>query len=70
LGITVPDKHSYPGAGGFVPGGDASLAHVTVVPTIHPSAVLRAEDRDATYDGLVSDLRAAASALGDGNASR
>ena len=37
---------------------------VTAVPTIHPSAVLRAEDRDAAYAGLVSDLRAAAAALG------
>jgi len=30
-----------------------------VVPTIYPSAVLRADDRDAAYAGLVSDLRAA-----------
>jgi len=37
---------------------------VTVVPTIYPSAVLRADDRDAAYAGLVSDLRAAAAALG------
>jgi uracil-DNA glycosylase len=36
---------------------------VTVVPTIHPSAVLRADDRDAAYAGLVSDLRCAASVL-------
>jgi uracil-DNA glycosylase len=36
---------------------------VTVVPTIHPSAVLRADDRDAAYQGLVSDLRTAASSL-------
>ena len=28
--------------------------------TIHPSAVLRAQDRDAAFDGLVSDLRIAA----------
>lgn len=31
--------------------------------TIHPSAVLRAADRDAAYDGLVADLRVAAQAL-------
>ena len=37
---------------------------VTVVPTIHPSAVLRAGDRDAAYAGLVSDLRTAAATLG------
>lgn len=34
-----------------------------VVPTIHPSAVLRADDRAATYDGLVADLRVAAALL-------
>jgi uracil-DNA glycosylase len=47
---------------------EGKMREVTVVPTIHPSAVLRADDRDAAYAGLVSDLRAAASALGDGNA--
>lgn len=31
--------------------------------TLHPSAVLRADDRDAAYAGLVADLRVAASAL-------
>ncbi|ORT59797.1 UdgX family uracil-DNA binding protein [Streptomyces sp. CB03238] len=31
--------------------------------TIHPSAVLRADDRDAVYEGLVSDLRIVARAL-------
>ena len=31
--------------------------------TIHPSAVLRADDRDAAYAGLVADLRVAASVL-------
>jgi uracil-DNA glycosylase len=36
---------------------------VTVVPTIHPSAVLRAEDQEAAYAGLVSDLRSAAAAM-------
>jgi uracil-DNA glycosylase len=36
---------------------------VTVIPTIHPSAVLRADDRDAEFAGLVDDLRVAASAL-------
>jgi DNA polymerase len=43
---------------------------VTVVPTIHPSAVLRAEDRDAVYAGLVSDLCVAAAALPGTPASR
>ncbi|HEY3010076.1 MAG TPA: UdgX family uracil-DNA binding protein [Micromonosporaceae bacterium] len=34
-----------------------------VVATIHPSAVLRAEDREAAYQGLVSDLRVVTKAL-------
>jgi len=34
-----------------------------VVATIHPSAVLRSRERDAMYDGLVSDLRVVASEL-------
>ncbi|GHB27898.1 hypothetical protein GCM10010346_59220 [Streptomyces chryseus] len=34
------------------------------VATLHPSAVLRAHDREAAYEGLVSDLRMAARALG------
>ncbi|MBL1099294.1 UdgX family uracil-DNA binding protein [Streptomyces coffeae] len=38
-----------------------------VVPTLHPAAVLRAEDREARYAGLVSDLRLAARALADGS---
>jgi uracil-DNA glycosylase len=32
--------------------------------TIHPSAVLRADDKDAAYAGLVADLTVAAEALG------
>jgi DNA polymerase len=31
--------------------------------TIHPSAILRAEDRDAVYAGFVADLRVAAGLL-------
>ena len=34
-----------------------------VLTTTHPSAVLRADDRDVAYDALVSDLRVAVSAL-------
>jgi uracil-DNA glycosylase len=45
------------------PGRDGAEREVTVVPTIHPSAVLRAEDRDEAYAGLVSDLCVAAAAL-------
>jgi DNA polymerase len=39
--------------------GDSAYA----MATLHPSAVLRADDRDAAYDGLVADLRVAATAL-------
>jgi DNA polymerase len=34
-----------------------------VVATLHPSAVLRSDDREAAYTGLVSDLEVAARAL-------
>jgi uracil-DNA glycosylase family protein len=42
------------------PGGSAR--EVDIVPTIHPSAVLRADDRDAALDDLVADLQVAAGA--------
>ena len=35
-----------------------------LVPTVHPSSVLRSDDREAAYQGLVSDLKVAARALG------
>lgn len=41
----------------------ASEAGIDVVVTVHPSAVLRADDRDAAFDGLVADLRVAAGVL-------
>jgi uracil-DNA glycosylase len=45
-------------------GSDAQAeAGLIVVPTIHPSAVLRADDRDAVYAGLVNDVRTAADVL-------
>ncbi len=34
-----------------------------VLATIHPSAVLRADDRDEAFAGLVADLGVAAAAL-------
>jgi DNA polymerase len=42
---------------------EASTQGGFVMVTIHPSAVLRADDRDAAYAGLVSDLKIAADAL-------
>lgn len=47
-----------PDIGAYETRGDCLVA------TIHPSAVLRADDREATFAGLVSDLRVAAEALG------
>jgi hypothetical protein len=34
-----------------------------MVPTVHPSAVLRADDPDAAYAAFLADLRVAAAAL-------
>jgi uracil-DNA glycosylase len=50
--------------GTLIPGPPGSGAQL--IATIHPSAVLRGsdEDREEMFDGLVADLRVAASALG------
>jgi DNA polymerase len=42
---------------------ETSLGPRQFLVTVHPSAVLRADDRDAAYDGLVSDLKVAAAVL-------
>jgi len=42
---------------------DFPVAEIQALATIHPSAVLRADDRDAAYKGLVEDLRVVAGAL-------
>ena len=42
---------------------DFPVAEIRALATIHPSAVLRADDRDAAYRGLVEDLRVAAAAV-------
>lgn len=42
---------------------DGAPSSAFALATIHPSAVLRAQDRDAAYAGLVSDLQVAAKAL-------
>ncbi|MFD0366466.1 UdgX family uracil-DNA binding protein [Streptomyces sp. NPDC127114] len=42
---------------------DAAGGEIRVIPTVHPSAVLRSQDREEMYAGLVADLRAAAEAL-------
>jgi DNA polymerase len=45
------------------PAGAGHTRAVTVVATVHPSAVLRADDREAAFEGLVADLRVAAEQL-------
>ena len=46
-------------------GGGDGTATIPVVATTHPSAVLRAEDRDEAFAGLVGDLRKVAKLLGE-----
>jgi len=41
-----------------VPEEFAAADGAVLVATIHPSAVLRAEDRESAFNGLVEDLRA------------
>jgi DNA polymerase len=45
------------------PGGDTQHRAGFLVATVHPSAVLRADDRDAAYAGFVADLRIVVDAL-------
>ncbi|MFI6082970.1 UdgX family uracil-DNA binding protein [Streptomyces sp. NPDC051217] len=46
------------------PGSDATRTEqATVLITLHPSAVLRSDDREAAYAGFLADLRVAADAL-------
>ncbi|MFE1879351.1 UdgX family uracil-DNA binding protein [Streptomyces diastatochromogenes] len=47
--------------------GEADEGPSGLVATVHPSAVLRATDRAAVYDGLVDDLRLVADVLADGD---
>jgi uracil-DNA glycosylase family protein len=42
---------------------DFPVAEIQALATIHPSAVLRADDRDAAYRSLVDDLKVAAAAV-------
>ena len=47
----------------FTRSDDGSSGSAFALATIHPSAVLRADDRDGAYAGLVADLTVAARAL-------
>ncbi|WIM95362.1 UdgX family uracil-DNA binding protein [Actinoplanes oblitus] len=42
---------------------DFPVAEIRALATIHPSAVLRADNRDIAYQGLVDDLKVAAAAI-------
>jgi len=42
---------------------DFPVAEIRAMATIHPSAVLRADNRDVAYAGLVADLKVASEAL-------
>lgn len=42
---------------------DFPIGPATAVATIHPSAVLRADNREVAYRGLVNDLKVAAELL-------
>jgi DNA polymerase len=52
-----------PERGPYAKDEDAAVHAGYVLATIHPSAVLRADDREAAYEGLVADLRVVAEAL-------
>ncbi|MGN9776703.1 UdgX family uracil-DNA binding protein [Micromonospora sp. H33] len=62
-----PDAAQYPEHFKQVPvdsaGTVADAPQASLLATIHPSAVLRADNRDVAYEGLVADLTVAARAL-------
>jgi uracil-DNA glycosylase family protein len=59
-----PDSAASPADFGHDAEDDGSRAAAYAMATMHPSAVLRADDRDAAFDALVADLTVAAGALG------
>jgi DNA polymerase len=62
-GVLLPWPASARDPEAFERGEDGAPSSAFALATIHPSAVLRADDRDAAYAGLVADLRVAAGAL-------
>ncbi|MBE1533567.1 UdgX family uracil-DNA binding protein [Actinomadura algeriensis] len=64
--MPLPDLETIgtPAAAREIADGPAERADTRLLATIHPSAVLRAEDRDDVYAGLLDDLRIVATALG------
>jgi uracil-DNA glycosylase family protein len=62
-GMLLPWPASAAEPDAFACDDDGASASAFALATIHPSAVLRADDRDAAYAGLVADLAVAAGAL-------
>jgi len=62
-GVLLPWPASADDPAAFTRAEDGAPRSAFALATIHPSAVLRADNRDAAYDGLVNDLRVAAKAL-------
>jgi DNA polymerase len=62
-GVLLPWPGSAAHAEEFARDDDGAHRGGFALGTIHPSAVLRAEDRDGAYAGLVADLKVAAEAL-------
>jgi len=62
-GMLLPWPASAYDAAQFEREDDGARAGAYALATLHPSAVLRADDREAAFDGLVADLRIAAGAL-------
>jgi DNA polymerase len=62
-GVLMPWPASAAHAAEFERGEDAGSEGAFALATIHPSAVLRADDRDVAFAGLVGDLTVAAKAL-------
>jgi DNA polymerase len=62
-GVLLPWPSSAASPQEFERGDDGSSHGALALATIHPSAVLRADDREAAFAGLVADLRVAAGAL-------
>ena len=62
-GVLLPWPASARDPEEFTHDEDGAPSSVFALATIHPSAVLRADDRDAAYAGLVSDLKVAVGAL-------
>jgi uracil-DNA glycosylase len=62
-GLLMPWPACAETPGEFRHDGDDGARSAFAMATVHPSAVLRADDQDVAFDGLVADLRVAGAAL-------